>query len=127
MKQRISACFLILLLTLFTGCASSPKPQAGLYKLVSLGQSGLSVDTVVTLDLQEDYLLVAGPNSTWSAPIKKDIVGAFTLRNGSSAPGVYTRMFLGILKDSEIESTPTGALLFKRNDKIVASFVPVVS
>ena len=118
-------CLLLLTIALLSGCASAPKPSNGLYELSSVSNAGLSIDTAVTLSLSDDYLLIAGPLNTWSAPIKKNTVGSFTLQSGSSAPNVYTRMFLGSLKDSSLKGTSNGELTFTRNDKIVATFTPI--
>ncbi|CAA6690069.1 MULTISPECIES: hypothetical protein [unclassified Lentimonas] len=117
---------LAIALALLSGCATNSSPVTGLYALQSLTNSGIGINVTATLKLNEKYLLFAGQQNTLSAPVDKNVVGAFTLIQNSGKPlDQFARILLQSLEGSTLTNASNGNLLFIKNDKTVATFAPI--
>ena len=119
-------CVLAIALALLSGCATSKQPVTGLYGLQSLTNSNIGINATATLKLNEKYLLLAGQQNTLSAPVDKNVVGAFTLIQNSGEPlDQFARILLHSLEGATLTNASNGNLLFIKNDMTVATFAPI--
>ena len=118
---------LAIVLAWLSGCASHTKPPiTGFYGLQSLTNANIGVNVTATLKLNEKYLLLAGQQNTLTAPVDKNVVGAFTLVQNKGKPlDQFARILLQSLQGATLANAPNGNLLFIKNDMTVATFAPI--